>query len=104
MLYILCRFTGVAGELMSRTFACCCDSCMKENYADCENSGYVGEFKYYKLNPLGTRVPKARYMKPTSRMVREGGDEFQVEEIVGSCLLQGVRQYEIRWVGYEETT
>ena len=87
MLYILCRFTGVAGELMSRTFACCCDSYMEENYTDYENSGYVREFKYYKLNTLRTRVPKVRYIKPTSRIVRERSDEFQVEEIVESYLL-----------------
>src|SRR5271163_1586858 len=84
MLYILCRFTGVAYKLISHTFTCCCNNCMEENYVNCENSGYVREFKYYKLNILRTRVPKTHYIKPTSRTVRERSDEFQVEKIVDS--------------------
>lgn len=87
--------------MLHRTYPCCCDACMDENYEECENAEYVGNFNYYKMNPKGIRVPKARYPGSSGRNVTSDGRNFVVEAIVANRVFEGVYQYEIKWQGYE---
>lgn len=98
--YTACRFDGAEGELEVRSIPCFCASCLSDDFEECENQSYVGEFVYRKMKKLGTRIPASR---SADYEVEYGLEPPQaVKEIIGSRIIGGRYQYELVMDGCED--
>lgn len=88
--------------MYSRTYPCFCDFCFQEDFAHCNRSEYVGEFKAQYLRKKGLRTPTSRFNE--DGRVEEDGEEFVVERVIGGRLYEDRYQYEVEWVGHPEST
>lgn len=84
-----------------RELPCLCENCRNEDFDDCEHVDYVGEWDSRKMVKKGMRVANARYQKNSRKIVR-GNKVFTVESVVGRAFFEGVTQYQVYWVGYDE--
>ncbi len=56
------------------------------------------------LIPRAPRVPTARYFEDPAVVGRQEDRQYEVEEIIGNRVCEGKNQYEVRWVGIDETS
>ncbi len=56
------------------------------------------------LIPRAPRVPTARYFEDSTVVGRQEDRQYEVEEIIENCVCEGKNQYEVWWVGINETS
>jgi hypothetical protein len=99
-IYKFFRFTGKEGELEMRSLPCYCEACEVEDYDECGNKEYVGEWIYRTINSKGFRQPKARYTEGAKVRNRQ----TPVEKIAGKCIFEGRTEYLIKYIDSDELT
>lgn len=91
---VLYRFAVGEGEVYARARPCTCLPCLEKDWSNCENLEYAGYFNLYRMQKLGMRLPKARYVASEVPLP----EQYRVHEILGRRAFQGQLQYLVSWV------